>query len=247
MAKLTLLAIVQDILSSMNGDEVNSISDTVESLQVARAVVACYYELYAGRDTPSSRSLIKLDASIDLDKPTYLKLPDNVKRIDWVKYKGEPVKYVQPEEFLYEAHAIAGNPNTILFPTTFTSTHHFITNNQDPTTWTTFDNEYLVFNSYNAANEATLQRANTLCWGQLDPLYVFNDNAYAPYIDGDEYPGLLAEARSYCFINLKQVSNSKAEQQAKRQQVRQQNDLWRADQRRPYNRTPNYGRNGKRV
>jgi len=242
MAKLILLDMVQDILDSMNGDAVNSISDTVESMQVARAIVTCYYELHAGRDFPSSKALIKLDSSIDLDKPTYLKLPDNVKNIDWIKYKGESVKYVEPETFLYEAHAIAGNSNAILFPTTFSSNAHYITNDQDPTTWTTFDNQYLVFNSYDAATEATLQRVNTLCWGQLDPVYVLNDNSYAPYLDGDEYPGLLAEARSYCFINLKQVSNSKAEQQAKRQQVRQQNDLWRADQRRPYNRTPNYGR-----
>lgn len=242
MAKLILLDMVQDILDSMNGDEVNSISDTVESMQVARAIVTCYHELHAGRDHPSSQSLIKLDSLGDTTRPNYLKLPDTVKNIKWVKYNGLTIKYVAPETFLSDAYDLAGNTNINLIVDPLFSANFYITNDQDPTTWTTFDNQYLIFNGYDSTVDTTLQQAKSLCWGQLDPVYVLDDNSYAPYLDGDEYPGLLAEARSYCFINYKQVSNSKAEQQAKRQQVRQQNDLWRADQRRPYNRTPNYGR-----
>jgi hypothetical protein len=38
MAKMTLLEIVQDILSDMDSDEVNSINDSVESLQLAQMI-----------------------------------------------------------------------------------------------------------------------------------------------------------------------------------------------------------------
>ena len=36
---------VQDVMSSMDSDEVNSITDTTESLQVARIVRACYFDV----------------------------------------------------------------------------------------------------------------------------------------------------------------------------------------------------------
>ena len=47
MAKMTLLEMTQNILSAMDSDAVNSIGDTVESLQVADVIVETYYELFA--------------------------------------------------------------------------------------------------------------------------------------------------------------------------------------------------------
>jgi hypothetical protein len=38
LEKMTLLEMTQNILSAMNSDEVNSITDTVESLQVAEEI-----------------------------------------------------------------------------------------------------------------------------------------------------------------------------------------------------------------
>jgi len=42
MAKMTVLEIVQDILNDIDGDEVNSIDDTLESEQVAQIVKSTY-------------------------------------------------------------------------------------------------------------------------------------------------------------------------------------------------------------
>lgn len=41
----TLLEMVQDILSEMDSDEVNSINDTVEAEQVATIIKNCYLAL----------------------------------------------------------------------------------------------------------------------------------------------------------------------------------------------------------
>lgn len=242
MAKMTLLELVQDILDAMDSDEVNSISDTVESMQVARAVVGTYYELMAGRSDPSFESLIKLDSLGDPTKPNYMTMPNNVKNIKWIKYNGVTVPYRTPEMFLEDAYSIGSTGTLITDPQL--SANYYIFTDGDPTFWTTFDNQTIIFNGYDIASDSTLQQSKTLCWGQLDPVFPLDDLAYAPYLYGDEYPGLLAEAKSYCFINFKQVSNSKEEQKSRRQRVRQQNDQWRGDQRRPYNKTPNYGRRG---
>lgn len=239
MAKRTLLELTQTILSAMDSDDVNSISDTVEATQVAHTIIDTYYELMAGRTVPSMEGLLKLDALADVTRPNYLKLPENVKSIKWVRYNGTKIPYIEPEEFLDNAF---GRTDGVLITDPSFSSDYYIFDDADPTYWTTFDNDYLVFNGYDSATDSTLQQTKTTCWGQYDPAYAFTDDAYAPYLSGDDYPGLLAEATSVCFINYKQVSSAKEEQKSKRQRVRQQNDLWRGDQRRPYDRRPNYGR-----
>ena len=45
MAKMTLLEITQDIMSDMDSDNVNSINDSVEALQVAQVVKTTYYNI----------------------------------------------------------------------------------------------------------------------------------------------------------------------------------------------------------
>lgn len=52
-----LIEYVQDILSSMDSDEVNSISDTVESMQVATILKNCYEELVANIELPEEYTL----------------------------------------------------------------------------------------------------------------------------------------------------------------------------------------------
>lgn len=52
MAKLTLLDIVQDILSDMDSDTVNSITDSVESLQIAQIVKTTFFEIITEGEWP---------------------------------------------------------------------------------------------------------------------------------------------------------------------------------------------------
>ena len=63
-----LIEYVQDILSSMDSDEVNSISDTVESMQVATILKNCYEELVANIELPEEYTLFHLDSSSDVSK-----------------------------------------------------------------------------------------------------------------------------------------------------------------------------------
>ena len=241
--RMTLLEMTQNILSAMDSEDVNSISDTVESLQVANIVIETFYELYAGLEIPDMEGLIKLDGVGDVTRPTVMKIPDNVKDIKWIRYDGIPVLYQDPETFLTNAYAIQENGVLIADPSM--SANFYVTNNAAPTRWTIFDNKYIYFNSYDATEDTTLQQSKTTCWGQYEPEFTLADESYPPYISSDKYPGLLAEAKSTAFTYLKQVSSSKDEQRSRRQRVRQQNDQWRANQNNPTSKGPNYGRKGK--
>ena len=83
---MTLLEMTQDILSDMDSDEVNSINDSVESLQVAQIIKTTYYNIIDGRDYDFLYELFQLDASGTSSRPTHMKLPENIIDLKYIKY-----------------------------------------------------------------------------------------------------------------------------------------------------------------
>lgn len=236
MPRLTLLEMTQDILSALDGDEVNSIGDTVEALQVATTIKQCYYDICATLSLPSKMALVQLDALNDTGRPNYLKLPSTVRNVEWLRYNNKSLFYLTPEEFV-----ALTEPVEYIEVEDFSGTVFKIGVNQDPIYWTTFDNEHVCFDSFNLDEDTTLQKSKSVCWGQTDHVFEMNDT-FIPDLDTVHFPLLMAEATATCFVNQKQITNNKAEQQARRQLVRSSNDKWRLGQRKPYNRTPDYGR-----
>ena len=109
MAK-TLLQLTQDILLVMDGDEVNSISDTEESEQVANIVVRTHDAIVSNSTWYHTRTGITLNPSTDSELPTHMSLPPNVKQMEFINYDkrkvdqertafGE-VKWRDPDSFL---------------------------------------------------------------------------------------------------------------------------------------------------
>lgn len=84
--KRTLLDYTQTILSSLGSDEVNSISDTTESLQVADIIKTTYFNIIGRTHLPNHKQLIQLDASQDITQPVIMYVPEGVGRIEWLKY-----------------------------------------------------------------------------------------------------------------------------------------------------------------
>src|SRR6266576_6262503 len=86
MAEQTLLQIVQTILASLDSDEVNSISDTAESRQVAQIVQNKYFDICTRGGLPEHKILLQLSPSTDPTKPVLMFVPSGVSNIDWIKY-----------------------------------------------------------------------------------------------------------------------------------------------------------------
>lgn len=233
MAKMTLLEMTQNILSAMNSDEVNSISDTVESLQVAEEIRTTYNELYSNRDIAEFQSLITLEHTGDPARPNTLQLPAGVSRLKWIKYldyrNNNPnynfIEYLEPEEFIQRVvepgpsnyRTYTEVPLLSTSPITFT-----IATDKCPDYYTVFDGEdTLLFDSFDVLYESHLTGSNSLAWGYLEPVFELSDT-FVPVLDDHLFPHFLAEAKSACFINIKEVANSKEEQRARRQLVRSQ-------------------------
>lgn len=233
MAKMTLLEMTQNILSSMNSDEVNSISDTVESLQVAEEIQNTFFELYTNRDIPELEGIITLEWTGDDDRPNTLRVPSSNTRIKWLKYinynNGNPtydrITYLDPEEFL--TRVVEPGPSDFSSYDTVplldgSVTMYTIANDRAPSYYTVFNNnDILVFDAYDGAQESHLTGSNSLAWGIGDLSFTLEDT-FIPPIPANLFPHFLAEAKSACFITIKEVANSKEEQRARRQLVRSQ-------------------------
>lgn len=230
---MTLLEIVQNILSAMESDEVNSIGDTVEALQVAEEVRTAFDDLFTTYGWPSQEGWIKLNASNDPDLPTTMTLPDNVEEIYWVKYN---VGTVEQPEFV---EVRRGDPSLFFrYGTVYTSQtspiklvdNLYVQTDRHPTYWTTYDNKTLVFNSYNSAVDDTLQQSKVLCWGRTTPKFELRDD-FIPPIDQMHFPLLLSEAKRMCFVNYKGVANANEERRNRNQRIKAQRHLWRTRKR----------------
>lgn len=234
MAK-TLLQLTQNILSAMDSDEVSSIYDTVEALQVATIVVETLEAEFSNIDLPSFDRIVKLTSVSDPSRPNYLRYGEGVEQIRWLRYRDnrnrglyKEVHYLTPSEFFGRMTLNTGNGyNRVqIDDNDFT---YWINTNSAPTFYTSVDNDYLIFDSYDSEFEDTLHEANTFALGQigLDGGDSLSDD-YVPPIPNNYFPLLLAEAKATCFLTLKQMPNAKSEQIARRQRSRVQNNRYKS-------------------
>jgi hypothetical protein len=359
MATQNLLNIVQNILASMSSDEVNSIGDTVESLQVAQIVQNKYYDIVARGDLTLDEQLYQLVPPDTLTIPVVMQLPQGCSRIDWLQYfDTNPLDNTQIDQFGAYSHdlnldlisrviwtttsassvaipptgsgvvtfvvtsstlpitigqlaqansgsnAIIGtvaqyvgttlvlNVTSVIGTGTFNSwiitsvnvpnappgykyvtivpNDYFldITNRFDITQpfvfqytfnqggnnfhfrarndvqasiCTVLSNRYVIFDALDASQDSTLQASKTLCYGQLVPPFVLEDN-FVPQLDDHQFPLLLNEAKSLAFYELKQMPHTKADQEIQRQWAVTQARKSKANKPSYYDQLANYGR-----
>ena len=218
MATMTLLEMVQSILSAMESDSVNDISATTESIDVATIIKETYFDLMSSRDWPFLRSYTELTGLGDTSNPTKMRFPTGVNKVYWIKYNKKDTTYMDPKEFVdmidsREAQAGVIDANGYLI-------------NQDPTYWTSFDDDYVVFDGYNSAVDNTLQQTKSKIWAVMVPSWTVS-NTFVPTLPEKMFPTLLADAKGTCFLNFKQTAHAKEERKAQRGRVRMQNESWK--------------------
>ena len=244
--KLTLLEVVQSVLNATSGDEVNSISDTVESLQVAEFSKEVYYDMISGVIDADRQGVFQLESLSDTARPNYMKIPPHVKSIEVMYYDvhtdgvvtWKPICYISPVEFIKMSMGRSTLSNATSVED-FEGTTHFILNDKEPTYFTSFDDEYVIFDSWNSAEYSTLIEARTMVVGQEIPEFVMSDT-FIPDLPADKFSWYLAEVKKTCFVNLEKVSNANEERKARNQQVKHLNDRYRTRQ--TTNPSRNYGR-----
>lgn len=251
MAKPTLLELVQDILNDMDGDEVTSINDTVESQQVANILKQTFLNLHSNKNWKNTRKLIQIDEGVGLTRPTHMVLPENVKELvsfSYDKHKvGQPqaiseVKWKEPDEFLRLVSGRSTLSTNVTQVTDSSGVILLIINNQPPTYFTSFDDTNLICDSYDSAVDNFLQKEKTAAIVFTMPVWVNTDSAI-PDMPEDGFATLREEAKSTAFLVLKQMANEKAEKNSIKQQRWMSRKDWRAHGGVVYS---NFGRKGRK-
>lgn len=250
--KRTLIDIVKEILSEMDSDQVDDINDTEESEQVANIVRSCYMEMISNRDWPHLRKLRQLDHANDITRPTHLKIPEGLIELEMFKYEkqkdGQPlllsqdIRYLYPDEFLRVTGSRTSTADNAKVVTDFSGTKIIVFTNQSPTYWTSFDDFYIVCDSFDSSVDDTLQATKTQALVYMEPVWVHLNDA-VPDLPSSAFSQLIEEAKSTAFVTLKQSTNQKAEQKATRQRHWLSRKAWRTHGGVRYE---NYGRRGRR-
>tara|TARA_R110002096_G_scaffold355436_1_gene548711 strand:+ start:78 stop:854 length:777 start_codon:yes stop_codon:yes gene_type:complete len=248
MAKMTLLEMTQDILSDMDSDEVNSINATQEATQIAHIIKTSYYNIIDGTDYPFLYELFKMTASGTTDRPTHMLLPEDVIDLKYIKYNSKTtatakdlfklIEYKTPEEFMAITDVRDSTATTVKVVTDPTGITINVLNNKQPQCFTSSKDVTMVFDSYLATLDSTLQSTKTQCYGKRSVVFTLSDT-FTPDLPVQLFTYLLSEAKSTAFVVLKQMANPKAEQTATSQRRRMSQDAWRLKNGISY---PNYGR-----
>ena len=231
MAKQTLIDLTQNILFAMDSDPVNSISDTIEAMQVAHVIQDTFYEILSDRLWPRNKELMSLYPSTDNKKPTIMKIPPQVTEIEWIKYNKYQVEdekknhdltdltFMEPEPFLdmvMQRSRKASLDSTDDLSFVINNRIVWCKTNAMPSYWTSFDDEYVVFDAFDNSEEDTVTASRVTAYGYVEPVFELSDK-YVPDLPVKAFPYLLSEAKSVAFNQIKQAANQKEEQRSKRQ------------------------------
>lgn len=256
--KRTLLELTQDILASMDGEEVTDIADTSESASVANIVRQNFYEIASNFKLPEHHTFFALTETSS-STPTMMTKPSDVMSISWIKYNYILTGHTDPEfnevafmpknDFFRMLDGFNTDYDTIdsydatisggTFPIKYI-------NDKMPQYYTSYDDNTLVFDSFDVGEDTFLRANKTWCWGLKEASWS-HTSSHTPALDHKLSNLLFQRAKSQCFMELKQVEQPSAERKARRAELtlnKEKHDI-NADNVWYYHnpaQLPNYGR-----
>ena len=246
--KMNIIEMVQDIHNDLDFDEVNTIDQTPESMQVAHILKSTYLAMMSSRNWSHLRKLVSLIPSVDISRPTHLTLPEGVKQLEFVNYettrKGSTrffmteLKWIEPDAFLRKQNALNSEASNVQQVLDVTGIKFLVRNDVQPTCFTSFDDKHLVCDSYNIAIEDTLQEQKVQAMAYMMPSWTMDDY-FVPDLPIEAFAGLVEEAKAKASVKLRQQVDQKSEQEAQRQRQWLSRYEWSANGGLKY---PSYGR-----
>lgn len=214
MPKRTVLDMTQDILKSMRADEVNTLSDSSEALSIAAVIKNVYYDMLTNRLIPEMQQLDTLTALGDSATPCIMQFPSDVDEVFWVKYdkrqsssdtqlRFERVSYMEPTKFIEMVNGYDSTDATVVSQVDPGNGLTILCKNDgNPSWYTSFDDNYICFDSYDAAIDTTLTAAKTQVFVRRDPVFTISDT-FIPVLDSSLFPLLFNVSKAAATLEIK--------------------------------------------
>ena len=191
MEKRTLLEIINDCMVSLEYETVSAIGDTEESERVARLIRNEYSKLMDRDDWPHLNTAAELVALSDSTRPNFMRVPATVASVDVIKYdttKSTDVNnkmtgitiYEDPNNFLEIIYGRnTSNDNVSVFNTSEGIPIWTLTDTP-PSFCTSFDDDIIVFDAYDSAEDTTMQASKSVVLGLRGSAWVNEEDFYPP-------------------------------------------------------------------
>ena len=252
MAKDTLLEIVQDILSEADGDNINSIGDTVESEQAAAVVQSEFFNIVDQMDLDHHKTVSQLTATSGTT-PAVMTRPEGFYDIAWIQYDkrvtagADPsfdhVHFMPTEDFVQMVASLTASASNVDQQTVNGITFNCY-NDRSPT-WYTFLSGYdsIIFDAYDSDLETNLQTSKSMAYGVQRPTLTIAD-ATVPDLPQNLMTLLRNRSRAMYWDLYKDGVTKEIDKRQRNSEVRAQRQRHIAAQnrRKEQRRTPNYGR-----
>jgi len=206
----TVLEVVNSMLSDMGRDQVNDLGQTPEASRAENIAKDVFYQFISRKLWPNKRELSPLESLSDLSRRTCLRVPNNVSRVEEIKYNvgtlDAPVwrdlEYVEPEVF---AERMLMNPSDQpdnYVTTTVDGVKFNVRKDYGPSCWSSFDDEVIVLDSYDSTKEDTVQGSKTAAWVYTEPQWPLTKNDIIP-LPPRYFPTYLALAKATATEKIK--------------------------------------------
>jgi hypothetical protein len=227
----TLLKMVQNTLSLMDSDEINSIGDTIEGEQIAVCYSTIYDQIVTEYSLPGKTKTIRIGSTEDMMS------------IDEIQYDvrnaaGDPPKYatmtvISNQEFLdRQTNKDTTDSNTLSQRWPNTDITFGIHTNKAPRYVTLVEDRILVFDSLNTVVDTNLASLKSYVAGEVQDSLAINDTTEVA-LPGELLSLLETNATELAFDLYKQATPAKIVHLARKARVRQQRSKFKfRDQRR---------------
>lgn len=223
MAK-TILTLVQKIADATDSDEIDELDETIESIKIAGILEDTYEEVINRRQWEFIKDrLLPLEARQGSDPINLLRIPENVSRIDDLKFYGSTstkpntLTYLKPLDFINftmqrnpELDIVDSIPNAdgiVLF----------IANDIPPVHYTSFSETTVTFDAYETIRGNGNLVADSVILAHVLPTVDFTDPTATLPIPKRMETLILNEAIATANYRLRQTRDPRSERIANRQ------------------------------
>jgi len=204
--------------------------------------------MMSNRNWPHLKGTIALTSYGDNTLPTHMRVVEDIKELVFINYdrhlvgetrkRYEKITWEEPDAFLYRLNSENNDADEVDVITDPSGIELLIRTDRGPQYFTSFDDDTLVFNSYDSDVDTTLQASKVQAQAYVMPSWTHTDSA-VPNLPSEAFTALLEEAKSRSSLKLNQEADQKAEQEATRQHKWLSRKAWQVNGGIKY---PNYGR-----
>ena len=226
MAKRTILTLVQEIGEGIDTDEIDSLNETEEVVRIVNILEQTLKEVLDRKTWEFMKGKVRqlddrLPGSSQLNT---LLIPADVTRITCLKYKDDndkfyEVQYMQACDFVAMLQARTETEADI---TAIINADGVALNTRTtvpPQNWTSFDEETITFDSYNAASGSGNLIADSVIIADVMPVTDFTDPTAVLNIPERMETLVFNEALVTCNYRLRQTADPRADRVARRQGI----------------------------